>query len=198
MTPLKFKLCRTVGENVKYTRKTTSKQKTLLKFVLKKNTNRKSSDYSKKLLQMKKLAFFYGLQSIKNHRSSTLRASNFLDKKKSLLLNLETRLDVILVRLNFCPSLFTARQLIAHKKICINFHIVNLPGLCLRAGDLVSVTRPFMKTMKMNIMDNFKFNQFLHQSPNHLEANYKTQQAILLYEPTQIHFPYKINLDLIF
>ena len=62
-----------------------------------------------------------------------------LDKKKSLLLTLETRLDVILVRLYFCSTLFAARQLITHNKIRVNLNVVNLPGFTVRNGDIISI-----------------------------------------------------------
>jgi ribosomal protein S4 len=236
MTYLKFKACRRIGENIWFHKKLTPRQSTLINLLLKKNTTVKESDFSKRLRNMKKLAFFYGIRSGKLVSANT--CYNYLDKKKSLLLTLENRLDVILVRLYFCSTLFTARQLITHKKICVNFNIVNIPSAKLRNGDLISVVPNYLESVKVNVKLNLQNNclknepvgaasqepkgrkqnsnesygwtsettqntpdsasSLLMRTNYHLEVNYKTLNAILLYEPTQIHFPYKIDLDFLF
>jgi ribosomal protein S4 len=149
---------------------------------------------------MKKLAFFYGMRSLNNRATSNI-CYNFLDKKKSLLLTLETRLDVILLRLYFCSTLFRARQLITHKKICVNFNVVNIPGFTVKTGDLISILPSYLPATSANVKLNLQNNRACPgKRPllSHLEVNYKTFNAILLYEPTQIHFPYKIDLDILF
>lgn len=55
------------------------------------------------------------------------------------LLNLETRLDVILVRLHFCETLPQARQLISHRKIRVNNEMVNMTRFQVSRGDLISI-----------------------------------------------------------
>jgi ribosomal protein S4 len=145
---------------------------------------------------MKKLSLFYGLR----HRKWTTtdnRTYSYLDKQKSLLLNLETRLDVLLVRLNFCSTISMARQLIAHQKICVNFHVADSPGLSLRNGDILSVSPSYLDYVRSIIKLNQQNNR-IYTKASHLEVNYKTLNAVLLYEPSQIHFPYKIELDLLF
>ena len=134
-----------------------------------------------------------------------------LDKKKSLLLTLETRLDVILVRLYFCSTLFSARQLITHNKIRVNFNVVNIPGFTVRNGDIISILPSHLDLVKSKIkrpsgdrvylglpLGNRQLFSPLTEPSYHLEVNYKTFNAVLLYEPIQIHFPYKIDLDLLF
>ena len=212
MAYLKFKVCRRLGENIWHTKKLTPKQNTIIKLVLKKNTSRKQSDFSKKLQQLKKLAYFYGIRSLNNRAS--LKTQARLDKKKSLLLTLETRLDVILVRLYFCSTLFTARQLITHNKIRVNFNVVNIPGFTVRNGDIISIIPSYLDLVKSKIKYPLGEREGTYLGPSdrqkklihliasdpsyHLEVNYKTFNAVLLYEPIQIHFPYKIDLDLLF
>jgi ribosomal protein S4 len=212
MASLKFKICRRLGENIWHTKKLTPKQNTIIKLVIKKNTSRKQSDFSKKLQQLKKLAYFYGIRSLNKRAISTTPAR--LDKKKSLLLTLETRLDVILVRVYFCSTLFTARQFITHNKICVNFNLVNIPGFTVRNGDIISIIPSYLDLVKSKLkyplgeredplgLAPNRQNTLIHligSDPSyHLEVNYKTFHAVLLYEPIQIHFPYKIELDLLF
>ena len=207
MLNFKFKVCRRLGENIWHNKKLTPRQNTIIRLVIKKNISRKQSDFSKKLQQLKKLAYFYGMRSLKSN-AFVDRAFQRLDKKKSLLLTLETRLDVILVRLNFSSSLFSARQLIIHSKIRVNFCLVNIPGFTVRNGDIISILPSQLELVKSKIQTTLALagclqseRQSLRRNfarvPYHLEANYKTFNAILLYEPIQIHFPYKIDLDLV-
>nr|YP_008816045.1 ribosomal protein S4 [Closterium baillyanum]AGZ90262.1 ribosomal protein S4 [Closterium baillyanum] len=189
----KFKVCRRIKENIWQTKKLTPKQNTLISR-LKKNTNRKQSDFSIRLQHMKKLSLFYGLRAAEQLDNLTY---SYLDKQKSLLLNLETRLDVILVRINFCSTIFTARQLIAHQFICVNFHVVAIASATLGAGDILSVKPSHLDYVRSLIRLNQQNNRIANAT-YHLEVNYKTLNAVLLYEPSQIHFPYKIELDLLF
>jgi small subunit ribosomal protein S4 len=55
------------------------------------------------------------------------------------LLNLETRLDVILVRLHFSETLPQARQLISHRRLCVNNVIVSITSFQVSQGDFISL-----------------------------------------------------------
>ncbi|PTQ28339.1 hypothetical protein MARPO_0167s0029 [Marchantia polymorpha] len=72
------------------------------------------------------------------------------------------------------------------QNICVNYKKVNIPGF--------QVSNDFFKS---NIRQNFQTNRIKRMKPNHLEVNYKTLKAVVLYEPQQIQFPYKIDLDLL-
>jgi len=201
MIHLPFKLSHRLQENIWYHKKLSLRQYNKIKLLLKRNANRKQSDFSRKLLQWKKLAFFYSTLSL--HTNQILnKLSSQKDKKKSLLLNLETRLDVLLLRLSFCSSLPMARQFISHKQVCVNFQTVNVPSFHVKNGDIISIQPNICDQFKSEIQfsklqDNFSFFSS-HGALHHIEVNYKTFHAVLLYEPTQIHFPYKIDLDFLF
>jgi small subunit ribosomal protein S4 len=204
MINLPFKLSHRLQENIWYHKKLSPRQYKKIKLLARKNTNRKQSDFSKKLLQWKKLAFFYNTLSLNTNKTLNKIFSQ-KDKKKSLLLNLETRIDVLLVRLYFCPTLLMARQLISHKQVCVNFQTVNVPRFSVKNGDIISIKPNILNQLKSGIQisklqGNLSFSQrTLNLTvPNHIEVNYKTFHAVLLYEPTQIHFPYKIDLDFLF
>lgn len=224
MAYLKFKVCRRLGENIWLNKKLTAKQHAIIRLLTKKNTNRKQSDFSKKLQQTKKLAYFYGMRTL-NNQATSIQAFRRLDKKKSILLALEVRLDVLLVRIHFCPTLHSARQFIAHNKIYVNFHVVGTPGFQLRIGDIITILPRHVDLIQSNVKKHFKatkgillsasaqlfkqFKQFkrtaLECHPQHtvgpsyhIEVNYRTCNAVLLYEPVEINFPYKIDLDLLF
>nr|QIA59572.1 ribosomal protein S4 [Blasia pusilla]QIA59864.1 ribosomal protein S4 [Riccia cavernosa] len=191
----RFKVCRQILENVWQTKKLTLKQKLLISELQKKKKNKKQSDFSIQLQTIKKLSLFYGNLPIKKMQRA--KTHTYIDKKNSLLFNIEKRLDVILVRLNFCSTMFQARQLISHKNICVNYKKVNIPGFQVSNGDLISIQENSLDFFKSNIRQNFQTNRIRRMKPNHLEVNYKTLKAVVLYEPQQIQFPYKIDLDLL-
>lgn len=194
MAKIQFKVARQLGENIWIHKKLTSKQIKLLGKNKHKSV-RKQSDFAKRLLNTKKLSIFYGNLPIRKIQHNQLYT--YLDKKKSLLFNLETRLDVILVRAQFCSTLFTARQFITHGKICVNSKTVNYPAFCVSNGDIIAISPKYREHLKTIIKHNLSHNRILYTKPSHLEINYKICCIVLLYEPSQIQFPYKIDLDLI-
>nr|YP_008816137.1 ribosomal protein S4 [Roya obtusa]YP_009755724.1 ribosomal protein S4 [Roya anglica]AGZ90394.1 ribosomal protein S4 [Roya obtusa]QIQ22963.1 ribosomal protein S4 [Roya anglica] len=191
----KFKVSRLISNNIWQTKRLTFKQTSLLS-KLKKKSLKKQSDFSISLRNMKKLSLFYGNLPIKKMKRNV--TYSYLDKKKSLLYNLETRLDVVLTRINFCSTIYTARQLISHKKIYVNFQQVLNPSFLLQNGDIVSVSPTFVNLLKLTIQENFKKKRIFFEKAVHIEVNYKIFTAVMLYEPAQIFFPYKINFSLLF
>nr|YP_010881103.1 ribosomal protein S4 [Moerckia flotoviana]WIA66605.1 ribosomal protein S4 [Moerckia flotoviana] len=177
------------------TKKLTLKQELLISELRRSKKNKKRSDFSIQLRTMKKLSLFYGNLPIR--RMQRARTHTYMDKKNSLPFNIEKRLDVIPVRLNFRSTMFRARQPISHRNICVNYKKVNIPGFQVSNGDLISIRENYLAFFGSNIRRNLRTNRIGRMKPNHLEVNYKTPKAVILYEPQQIQFPYKIDLDLL-
>jgi len=57
--------------------------------------------------------------------------------------NLESRLDVILFRSGFVPTVQLARQLINHKKVLVNSKTITKPSFRLLGGDVLNLEKPF-------------------------------------------------------
>lgn len=100
-----------------------------LNIELKKNQNSKTSDFGYQLHQRKKLRWFYGELSTKKLR----QIIQDIKKRTPLLLpqffqEMEQRLDVILYRSGFFPSLHAARQWILHRRIFVNGRIAIRPS----------------------------------------------------------------------
>lgn len=156
---MKFKKSRQIGENIWQTKKLTTRQKRIL---LKIRRPSAKSNFFQRFQTFRKLRIFYGT------------------KPKQSLLNMEKRLDVLLVRMNFCSNLSTARQWINHGFIRVNFSKVTIPSMLLINGDIVSVCKTFIPFVKKN-MEKHKL--------SHLEVNYKICVGILLFEPQSVIFP---------
>lgn len=100
---------------------------------------RKPTEYGVRLREKQKTRKAYGL--------SETQFRNYFDKAaqehgitgQRLLQLLETRLDNIVYRLGFASSRKAARQLVHHRHILVNDHIVDVPSMVLRAGDAIRV-----------------------------------------------------------
>ncbi|KAB5511275.1 hypothetical protein DKX38_030070 (mitochondrion) [Salix brachista] len=101
-------------------------------------TEKKTEIYSRENLNSyiqlqttRKLSIFYGdLPEMHRGRERT----SYIP----FLLNLERRLDVILVRLHFCETIPQARQLISHRRVCVNNRMVSITHLKVSHGDIIS------------------------------------------------------------
>lgn len=100
---------------------------------------RKVSDYKKRLVEKQKLRYSYWI-SEKQFRNYVEKA--FMKRGISgatLMVLLERRLDNIVYRLGFAPSLPAARQLVVHGHILVNGRKVDRPSYSLRERDVVSL-----------------------------------------------------------
>nr|YP_010690908.1 ribosomal protein S4 [Punica granatum]WBU14823.1 ribosomal protein S4 [Punica granatum]WNZ34144.1 ribosomal protein S4 [Punica granatum] len=139
MPALRFKTCRLLSGNVR-NRELTIIQRCILRRLRNKKRSIKRKIYSRKNLNSyiqlqttRKLSLFYGdLPITKMHRGT--EQTSYIP----FLLNLERRLDVILVRLHFCETIPQARQLISHRRVCVNNGMVSITHLKVSHGDLIS------------------------------------------------------------
>jgi len=56
-----------------------------------------------------------------------------------LLQLLESRLDNLVFRFGIAPTRSGARQLVTHRHITVNGHVVNVPSFSVKPGDIVGV-----------------------------------------------------------
>ncbi len=103
------------------------------------NFRRKVSAYGLQLREKQKVRRTYGVleKQFRNYFKSA-------DKKigitgENLVQSLETRLDNIVYRLGFAGSRKQARQLVRHRHILVNGHIVDIPSYCLRPNELIRI-----------------------------------------------------------
>lgn len=98
-----------------------------------------SDDYKERLLEKQKLRFNYGVtesQLVAYYK----RAKRTQGSTGTLLLELlEGRLDCIVHRLGFAPTIPSARQLVNHKHILVNNKVVNIPSFICCKGDIITV-----------------------------------------------------------
>ena len=105
------------------------------------NRRRKYSDFALHLEEKQKVRFHYELREEQlRHfirRAKRGRGANWVNKLAGLL---ECRLDNVVFRLGYAPSIRAARQLISHGHLRVNDQKVNISSFICKVGDKVSLT----------------------------------------------------------
>ena len=97
---------------------------------------KKLSDYGNQLFAKQKLKFYYGDLTEKQFRKIYQKASNIKGDTSQILIELlERRLDAIVYRMKFVPTIFAARQLVNHGHVKVNGKRVNIPSYSVKDGD---------------------------------------------------------------
>lgn len=100
----------------------------------------KPTDYGIQLFAKQKLKGYYGNIGEKQFRKYFKEADRLKgDTGQNLVGLLERRLDAIVYRANFAPTVFSARQLVSHKHVTVNGKVVNIPSYLVKEGDVIEV-----------------------------------------------------------
>ncbi len=100
-----------------------------------KASRKRRSDFGVKLQEKQKIRFNYGL-------TETQMRKLILDARKGkeptgerLLQLLERRMDNVVFRAGFAPTVIAARQLVSHGHLMLNGKAANIPSIRLKVGD---------------------------------------------------------------
>lgn len=100
----------------------------------------KLSDYGLHLNVKQMIKNHYGPVTEKQFRNTFNIASKMKGNTAENFAGLlEARLDIIVYRMNFAPTIFSARQLVSHCHVLVNGKKVNIPSQRLKVGDKVEV-----------------------------------------------------------
>ena len=155
---------------------------------------RKMSDYKKRLLEKQKLRFSYWVseKQFRNYVKDAFRKPGI--PGETLISLLERRLDNLVYRLGFAPTLLAARQLVVHGHILVNGRKVDRPSYRLRPGETLSVKE---KARKMLLVE-----EGLARSPArpvlpYIQADKENFKGMLTSIPERNQIPLEINEALI-
>jgi small subunit ribosomal protein S4 len=100
----------------------------------------KMSDYGLQLRAKQKLKGYYGDVTEKQFKKSYEEAVRMKgDTSQNLIGLLEQRLDMIVYRAKFAPTIWAARQLVSHGHIRVNGVKCNIASRRVRVGDVVEL-----------------------------------------------------------
>jgi small subunit ribosomal protein S4 len=96
------------------------------------------------------------------------------------LLELESRLDSLVFRLQLVPTIFAARQFVMHGNCCVNGSVVTIPSFRLKRGDIFTLAQRFLwGDILFRALANEREKrltgtyQMFRRNPNYLKISYK-------------------------
>lgn len=136
------------------------------RFLLPRLQKRQYPKYRYKFLfqNKQKIKYFYG--KIKEYQLQQLYNKNCVNQKSfkqtMLIGSLEKRLDVILHRSKFVPTIFMAHQIINHQGLYINDNLVNNMGYNLKQGDIISLDSKIWPIIYKRLNHKLKMRSYGH------------------------------------
>ncbi len=100
----------------------------------------KLSDFGIQLRAKQKLKGYYGDLTEKQFRRIYAEAERVRgDTGENLIGLLERRLDAVVYRAKFVPTMFAARQFVNHRHVRVNGKLVNIPSYRVKEGDVIEI-----------------------------------------------------------
>ncbi len=153
---------------------------------------RKISDYGTQLFAKQKLRFYYGNITERQFRNIYKKASNIKGDTSQILIELlERRLDAIVYRMKFVPTIFAARQLVNHGHVKVNGKRVNIPSYTVKDGDEISLKD---QSKQINLIQESIVSQE-REIPEYLEVDIKELRGRFLRAPLIHDVPYPVTME---
>ena len=153
---------------------------------------RKPSDYGLQLQAKQKLKGYYGNITEKKFRryyEEAVRRKG--DTSEILVGELESRLDAVVYRMKFVPTVFASRQFINHGHIRVNDKRVNIPSYKVKEGDVVEV-REKSRQLPMVLL---AVESPERDVPDYMEVNHNKLTGTFLRTPKLEDVPYPVQME---
>ncbi|PSM19671.1 MULTISPECIES: 30S ribosomal protein S4 [Nitratireductor] len=152
----------------------------------------KLSDFGVQLRAKQKLKGHYGDISEKQFRRIYDEANRRKgDTSENLIGLLESRLDAVVYRAKFVPTIFASRQFINHGHVKVNGRRVNIPSYRCRPGDVIEV-REKSRELVM-VLEAVQLAE--RDVPDYVEADHSKMKATFTRVPQLADVPYAVQME---
>ncbi len=152
----------------------------------------KMSDFGIQLKAKQKLKGYYANISERQFSKVYEEASRMKgDTSENLIGLLERRLDAIIYRAKFVPTMFAARQFVSHGHVKVNGRRVTIPSMRIKAGDALELSD---KSKELAIV--LEALQLAERDvPDYVEVDHKAMTAKLIRVPALTDVPYPVQME---
>jgi small subunit ribosomal protein S4 len=152
----------------------------------------KVSDYGQQLKAKQKLKGYYGNIGEKQFRKVYAEAVRKRgDTGEQLVGLLERRLDAVVYRAKFVPTVFAARQLVNHGHVKVNGKRVNVASYAVREGDKIELTN---KAREMAlVLEAAQSGE--RDVPEYLAVDHQKMTANFVRVPKLSEVPYPVHME---
>jgi len=153
---------------------------------------RKPSDYGIQLAAKQKLKGYYGNiteRQFRRYYAEAIRRRG--DTGEHLVQLLERRLDAVIYRMKFVPTVFAARQFVSHGHVRVNGRRVTISSYQVKDGDTVEVkekSRELPMVLEAIVLGE-------RDVPDYLEVDYKKMQGKFVRGPKLADVPYPVQME---
>jgi small subunit ribosomal protein S4 len=153
---------------------------------------RKISDYGTQLMGKQKLKGYYGNIGEKKFRRYYEEAERRRgDTGENLIELLERRLDAVIYRARFVPTVFSARQFVNHGHIKVNGKRVNIPSYQVQDGDIIEVkTKSRELPLVLEAIASPE-----RDLPDYISVDYSKMAATFVRAPKLADVPYPVRME---
>ena len=153
---------------------------------------RKPSDFGIQLKAKQKLKGYYGNITERQYRRTYEEAVRRRgDTIENLIGLLEQRLDSVIYRLKFVPTVFASRQFINHGHVKVNGRRVTIPSYRVREGDVIEI-RDRSREIPV-LLEAIESPE--RDVPDYLDVDYSKMQGSLLRIPKFADVPYPVQME---
>ena len=188
----KYKIDRRMGENIWGRPKSPVNQRSYGPGQHGQRRKSKVSDFGLQLRAKQKLKGYYGnlteKQFARTYEDAARKKGNTAETLVGLL---ESRLDALVYRAKFVPTVFAARQFVNHGHVLVNGKRVNIASYRVKPGDVVSV-RERSRNMAL-VLEAIQSGE--RDTPDYLEIDGKGLSAKYIRIPDLAEVPYPVKME---
>jgi small subunit ribosomal protein S4 len=152
----------------------------------------KTSDFGLQLRAKQKLKGYYGnlteKQFSRTYQEAARRKGNTAETLIGLL---EARLDAVVYRAKFVPTVFAARQFVNHGHVTVNGKRVNIASYRVKIDDVVQV-RERSRNMAL-VLEALQSGE--RETPDYIEVDAKAMSARVIRTPELSEVPYPVKME---
>lgn len=191
-TAAKYKLDRRMGENIWGRAKSPVNRREYGPGQHGQRRKNKLSDFGTQLRAKQKLKGYYGDLTEKQFRRIYAEAERVKgDTGENLIGLLERRLDAVVYRAKFVPTIFAARQFVNHGHVQVNGKRVNIASYRVKEGDFISV-RDKSRQLAI-VLEAVALAE--RDVPDYVEADHNKMTATFVRTPTLGDVPYAVVME---
>ena len=191
-TSAKYKIDRRMGENIWGRAKSPVNRREYGPGQHGQRRKGKLSDFGIQLRAKQKLKGYYGDLTEKQFRRIYAEAERQRgDTGEQLIGLLERRLDAVVYRAKFVPTVFAARQFVNHGHVRVNGQKVNIPSYRVKEGDVIEVR----DRSKQNVAVLEAVGLAERDVPDYIEADHSKMTATFVRIPALGDVPYPVMME---
>ncbi len=153
---------------------------------------RRPSDFGIQLRAKQKLKGYYGNITEKQFRRTYDEADKLRgDTSENLIGLLERRLDAVVYRMKFVPTVFASRQFVNHGHVKVNGKKVNIPSYRVQVGDVIEVKEKSRDMeLVMEAIDSPE-----RDWPDYMDVDAKKRTGTFTRIPLLADVPYPVQME---